>query len=81
MAQRFVTMEIPASQLRPGDVVTEEQSNRADKHTVVKTITRYSKHATMTSKTHHQGCRGVHVNGSNCWDAALPLRVTRENGR
>lgn len=77
MAQRFTTREIPAFTLRPGDVIHEGDGKR-DKTTIVRYLTRYSTHATINSRTHHQGCRGIHVNGSACWEADARLRVTRE---
>lgn len=75
---RFTTREIPAYALRPGDVIVEKQDDRRDKTTIVKWVTRHSKHATHGSKTHHTGCYGIHVNGSACWHADTRLRVTRE---
>ncbi|HEY6018384.1 MAG TPA: hypothetical protein VIY48_00335 [Candidatus Paceibacterota bacterium] len=59
-------------------MIVEKQDDRRDKLTVVRFVTRYSKHAMSGSKTHHTGCRGIHVNGSACWDADALLRVTRE---
>lgn len=76
---RYTTRQIPAYALRQGDVIVEAQDDRRDKTTIVRYVTRYSKHATNGSKTHHTGCRGIHVNGSACWDADALLNVTREN--
>lgn len=78
MPQRFVTAEIPAHQLRPGDLIIESESFRHERTLTVKSVTRYSKHATYRSKFHHTGCYGVHVNGSNCWDADALVKVTRD---
>lgn len=74
MAQKFVTLNIPAYKLRVGDVI------RDGRHMVpVRTLSRWNKHATDDDKRYHTGCRGVHVNGSACWEADALLQVTRQH--
>jgi hypothetical protein len=73
LAQKFVTKEIPAFQLREGDVIHLSPKAQAR----VEFISRYSKHAPITSVDKHSSCRGIHINGRMCWDLDVRLTVTR----
>jgi hypothetical protein len=76
---KFVTREIPAYALRVGDVITEHPIGKREVRTVVRSITRWNKHATASErKIYHTSCRGIHVNDHACWDADERVMVTRD---